>query len=153
VVRARWLIAVCVLAALCVSAAAPAGARVNAATLDLIGFATVFGDGKHTPRAQAGSDGRITTCKDRRALAAIFRIGGIPALSRYSQRWTLSGRTVYAGKESTLDSSIATPITVYMSFRKPRPLKNGKYTFQFVLDGQPHVLGSVIRACRARPAR
>jgi hypothetical protein len=77
---------------------------------------------------------------------AIFVAGNIPAGSTYQQYWAANGKPVFTGTSKSLKSAITTPRPVYMGFRK-KGLKNGLYNFQFILDGRPHVLGSVTRKC------
>ena len=44
-------------------------------------------------------------------------------------------------------SGIGAPKQVYTGLTSKTALENGRYGFQFILDGRPHVLGSVTRKC------
>jgi hypothetical protein len=134
-----------------VGAAYAPAARQASPTLKIVGFATTLSDGKTAPRVQARDGGVITKCLQKRALSAIFVVGGLPAGSRYQQYWSANvkgvWKTVYTGEQTTLTSGIGAPRQVFMGFASKRALANGRYSFQFILDGRPHVLGSVTRKC------
>jgi hypothetical protein len=125
---------------------APAGEQATP-TLRIVGFASTLSVGGRAPRVQTRDGGTITTCLDKRALSAIFVIGNVPAGSSYQQYWSSKGKTVLLGKTSILSSGIGAPKQVHMGFRKKAALKNGRYIFQFILSGRPHVLGGVTRKC------
>ena len=133
--------------ALVFAGAAATGNERASETLRIVGFASTLGDGTNTPRVEAPNGGTITRCRDQKALSAILVIGSIASGSRYQQYWSSRGKTVFMGKTSTLSGGITAPRRVYMGFTKKATLKNGKYIFQFILDGRPHVLGSVTRKC------
>jgi hypothetical protein len=134
-------------AALVVAVAPGAAAPRAAPVLRIVGFASTLGDGTHNPRVQARNGGVITRCLQKNALAAVFVVGNVRPGASYQQHWSLRGKTIFLGKEDTLASGIRSATTVYMGFQKAAGLRNGRYTFQFVLDGRPHVLGSVTRRC------
>jgi hypothetical protein len=112
--------------------------------MKLAGFAT--GSDGHTPPVEARAGGVITKCLEKRGLFAVFVVANIPAGSTYQQYWAANGKSVFLGSSKRLKSAITTPRPVHMGFRKTG-LKNGRYTFQFILNGKPHVLGSFTRKC------
>jgi hypothetical protein len=129
----------------CTWAMSASAAQRATPLLKLTGFATAS-DGEHRPPVEVKPGGVIKTCREKRAFFAIFMIGNVPAGSTYQQYWAANGKTVFTGAKKVLSSAITTPRLVYMGFRKTG-LKNGRYNFQFILNGRPHVLGSVTRKC------
>jgi hypothetical protein len=144
--KARLLAPIVIALAGAVVAVAPATGQ-GGPTLKIMGFASTLGDGTNNPRVEARANGTITTCRDKKALAAIFVVGNIPPGSRYQQYWSSRGKTVFTGKTSRLSGGIGKPQPVFMGFTKKTALKNGTYLFQFILNGRPYVLGSVTRKC------
>ena len=129
----------------CAWAVSAPAAQHATPVMKLVGFAT-GSDGDATPRVEVKPGGVITKCFEKRALFAVFVVANIPAGSTYQQYWASNGKTVFLGASKRLSSAITTPRNVHMGFRKTG-LKKGRYTFQFILNGRPHVLGSVTRKC------
>ena len=130
----------------CTWAMSASAAEHTTPVLKLAGFAT-GSDGESRPPVEVRPGGVITKCREKGgALFAIFVVGNIPAGSTYQQYWAANGKSVFMGTRKALKSAITTPRPVYMGFRK-KGLKNGVYNFQFILNGRPHVLGSVTRKC------
>ncbi len=129
----------------CAWAVSASAAQHAAPAMKLVGFAT-RSDGDATPKVEVKPGGVITRCLEKRGLFAVFVIANIPAGSTYQQYWAANGKTVFMGASKQLSSATTTPRQVHMGFRKTG-LKKGRYTFQFILNGRPHVLGSVMRRC------
>lgn len=129
----------------CAWAVSAPAAQHATPTLKLVGFAT-RSDGNATPKVEVKPGGVITKCFEKRAMFAVFVIAGIPKGSSYQQYWSANNKTVFMGSSNKLSRAITTPRLVHMGFRKTG-LKKGRYIFQFILDGRPHVLGSVTRKC------
>ena len=101
---------------------------------------------RYARRSRCGPAGDHEVPREGGALFAIFVVENIPARSTLSAVLGRERQAVFLGTSKTLTSAITTPRTVYMGFRKTG-LKNGVYNFQFILNGRPHVLGSVTRKC------
>ena len=123
---------------------APAAHQATPA-MKLVGFAT-RSDGNNTPTVEVKPGGVITKCLEKRRHVRDLRDRGHPGGIELSAVLVREQQDRLHGLEQHAHEAITTPRPCHMGFRK-NGLKKGRYTFQFILNGRPHVLGSVTRKC------
>ena len=98
-------------------------------------------NGAAIPRAAAPSGGRLSACRQKRAVTVIFSYANLLETDRLRVRWSRNGRPYFLGAARAPDGSDG------RAFRSLSPVPNGRYRAEVLVNGVVRARGSIVKAC------